>query len=309
MYLAYGYFGDGVRQLQRDLNLACYEAGEVDGIFGVDTQAAVIRLQSHNGLVVDGIYGAQSDSALVTEIKDIQSRLKAIGYDIAIDGMAGPKTEGAVRDFQDKHGLAVDGIVGKETLGQLKQEIPKKPVEANKSSLRGKKIYICAGHGGSDPGAVGHGFTEAERTLSATFMLGKMLQDQGAEVMLGRTGDYYLSLASRAAASDAFKADIYISWHFNGFSPQAHGCETWYKSVPGGRLAGPIQEELIKATGLRDRGIKRTDDLYELNVPDAVCVLLEPLFITNGEDIVHLSDAGLFGMADAVCRGVVRYFN
>ena len=60
--------------------------------------------------------------------------------------------------------------------------------------------------------------------------------------------------------------------------------------------------------GLRNRGSKRTDELYELNVPRAVCVLLEPLFITNRGDSTHLSDEGLKRMAEAVCQGVVKYF-
>ncbi len=314
MYLAHGYTGHGVRQLQRDLNLMAYRAGEVDGIYGDNTQAAVTRLQRYNGLVIDGIYGDQSDAALEGEIKEVQKALVALGYSLEIDGMSGPQTEGAVRDFQGKHGLAVDAIVGGETAGALKlgsapESKPVPPPQPSDRPLSGAKIYLCAGHGGSDPGAVGHGMTEAERALTATFILGKMLQDLGANVRLGRTGNYNLSLYNRAVASDDFGADIYVAWHFNAFGDSAaHGCEMWYYSTAGSRLAGAIQSELVKATGLRNRGIKQSGELYELRAPEAISVLMEPGFITNAGDAAKMDDAGLAVMAKAIAEGVVNYF-
>lgn len=188
--------------------------------------------------------------------------------------------------------------------------IPKPPMDVpNPKPLAGKRIYVCAGHGGSDPGAVGHGMTEADRALRGTFILGKLLQDLGATVKLGRTADYYLSLYNRAVASDDFNSDIYISWHFNAFGDSAaHGCETWYYSTAGSRLAGAIQSELVKAIGLRNRGIKQSSELYELRAPEAISVLMEPGFITNAGDAAKMDDAGLAVMARAIAEGVVNYF-
>ena len=42
------------------------------------------------------------------------------GYNIAVDGSFGPATDNAVRDFQKKSGLKVDGWVGKDTRAKLK---------------------------------------------------------------------------------------------------------------------------------------------------------------------------------------------
>lgn len=189
--------------------------------------------------------------------------------------------------------------------------IPKPPMDApNPKPLVGKKIFICAGHGGSDPGAVGHGMTEADRALRGTLMLGKLLQDLGATVKLGRTADYYLSLYNRAVASDDFNSDIYISWHFNAFGdPSANGCETWYISSDGKRLASSIQSELVRATMASDRGTKHSSELYELRAPRAISVLMEPGFITNAGDAAKMSDQGLEVMANAIARGIVGYFN
>lgn len=53
-------------------------------------------------------------------IRDIQSALKAAGFDPGpIDGMPGRLTSKAIREFQAKHGLTVDGIVGPKTAAVL----------------------------------------------------------------------------------------------------------------------------------------------------------------------------------------------
>ena len=48
-------------------------------------------------------------------VQTVQHLLRARGQHIAVDGIFGPQTEGAVRAFQSSHGLAADGIVGPQT--------------------------------------------------------------------------------------------------------------------------------------------------------------------------------------------------
>jgi N-acetylmuramoyl-L-alanine amidase len=53
-------------------------------------------------------------------VKQIQTRLKAWGYYTgAVDGIFGPQTTAAVKYFQRKNGLTVDGIVGAKTAAAL----------------------------------------------------------------------------------------------------------------------------------------------------------------------------------------------
>jgi hypothetical protein len=56
-------------------------------------------------------------------VADLQSKLRSAGYDIAADGIYGPKTAAAVRDFQAKSGIAADAIAGKQTMGKLNERL------------------------------------------------------------------------------------------------------------------------------------------------------------------------------------------
>ena len=52
-------------------------------------------------------------------VAQLQIALVGLGYPIAVDGEYGPRTEAAVRDFQQRNGLAVDGIAGPQTQESL----------------------------------------------------------------------------------------------------------------------------------------------------------------------------------------------
>ena len=59
-------------------------------------------------------YGSSGSS-----VKELQKKLNENGYNLAVDGRFGSATRSAVKDYQKKQGLAVDGIVGKNTWGSL----------------------------------------------------------------------------------------------------------------------------------------------------------------------------------------------
>ena len=73
---------------------------------------------------VDGITASQStwlrNGTTGPGVEDLQKKLAAAGFDPGpLDGEFGPKTQAAVRAFQQAKGLQVDGIVGPETRGAL----------------------------------------------------------------------------------------------------------------------------------------------------------------------------------------------
>ena len=141
----WGCTGDAVKTLQEKLNAKGFNSGNVDGIFGAKTYAAVTAFQKANGLGVDGIvgkltwgklygvspampvetttvvgrptvsYGSRGDA-----VRKLQELLNALGYDCgSVDGIFGSKTKAAVLAFQKANGLGADGIVGPLTWGKL----------------------------------------------------------------------------------------------------------------------------------------------------------------------------------------------
>ena len=52
-------------------------------------------------------------------VSKLQTVLNEHGYNLAVDGIFGAKTQAAVRDYQKRNNLKLDGIAGKETWGSL----------------------------------------------------------------------------------------------------------------------------------------------------------------------------------------------
>jgi hypothetical protein len=67
----------------------------------------------------------QGDSSAA--VKVMQARLVKLGYTLSVDGSFGPRTEAAVRDFQTKAGLAVDGLAGPVTLDAIDKALGAAP--------------------------------------------------------------------------------------------------------------------------------------------------------------------------------------
>ena len=101
-----------------------------DGIFGSETQAEVEDFQTLKNLGEDGIVGPETWQALIVTVKQgdtgpavraVQQLLKGkFGFNtVNVDGIFGPVTAQAVKDFQSSKNISSDGIVGPITWQKL----------------------------------------------------------------------------------------------------------------------------------------------------------------------------------------------
>jgi hypothetical protein len=122
-----GSSGSAVRTLQYMLR-ASGRSVTADGVFGSGTESAVRSYQSAHGLTVDGVVGNNTWYSILPVLREgssgeavqgLQRELVDAGYSLTVDGSFGPATNTAVRSYQSKVGLVVDGVVGNNTWGSL----------------------------------------------------------------------------------------------------------------------------------------------------------------------------------------------
>lgn len=182
------------------------------------------------------------------------------------------------------------------------------------------KIALDPGHGGYDSGAVGPtGVLEKNVNLAITLKIGKILQDNGIDVVYTRTSDNVSwpsdvgqDLQTRCDIANNADVQYFVCIHSNSADdPSANGTETYYLSgsPEGQKLAQSIQQELTKAIGLQDRGIK-TAGYYVLKNTNMPAILAEIAFISNPTEEKLLNDDSFQNKAaQAVATGILKVVN
>lgn len=148
--------------------------------------------------------------------------------------------------------------------------------------LKGKKILVDPGHGGSDPGAVGtlkgEQILEKDLTLMFAKSVKSYLELDGATVIMTRTTDTDVTINERWQMGRDNNVDAVISVHFNSGPPNAEGVETYYaktrESAPytDKAFAEAIHAGILGRMGMKNRGVK--DDT--LSGPGSLGILRYP---------------------------------
>lgn len=181
-------------------------------------------------------------------------------------------------------------------------------------SLNGLTVCIDAGHGGKDPGGIGHGVYEKHVALPVCLKLQKLLKSEGAKVYMTRTGDTYPTLDERVNLANSRKCDLFISVHAN-IAPgndTVKGFEVLYnpKSKNGARLASSIVTKMDVATDSPNRGAKK--DWRELRVLQQTkmpAVLVELGFLSNESEAERLTEKAYQNeLAEAVFDGISNHW-
>lgn len=200
-----------------------------------------------------------------------------------------------------------------------------------------RTVVLDAGHGGDDKGTSSpRNVHEKLVVLDVAKRVKAKLEARGIHVELTRDSDRALDLSARCRKAAALKADLFVSIHANAAKDRSvRGAETFVLALPGryssnsygGKslpsasntgnrydianmaLGYRIHQNLIKATGQEDRGVKRAR--FEV-LRDAPCpaVLVETAFLSNSKDeAIAIDPAGRDRMARGIADGIAAYLS
>jgi N-acetylmuramoyl-L-alanine amidase len=153
-------------------------------------------------------------------------------------------------------------------------------------SLRHLKIAIDAGHGGSNPGAIGvkSGIEEKKCNLLIAKQLEKSLKRKGAEVFMTRSADIDLNMTDRTLMLREANPDLLISIHHNAASNlNVKGVSTYYRYLGSKQLSVKVLNRLLDL-GLAEFGNIGSFN-FSLNGPtEYPNCLVEVAFMSSEED-------------------------
>ena len=182
-------------------------------------------------------------------------------------------------------------------------------------------IAVDDGHGKGTPGkrtplfADGTYMEENAYNKAAAQILEGLLKSHGFGVIMVSPEEEDTPLETRVKRANEAGADLYVSIHANAYGSgwnDANGVESWVYDKADQRtmeMAKAIHEAVAAALGRKDRGLKKSADLYVLRRTAMPAVLVEGGFMTNPEEAELLrSQAYRQKTAEGICRGICACF-
>lgn len=169
------------------------------------------------------------------------------------------------------------------------------------------KVFLSAGHGGSDPGACGNGLKEKDINLNIMLACQAELVRHGVIVVCSRTTDANDPVSEEVREANASGADIAVSFHTNAGKGDGSESFYWPTSAKGKKLA-ELCEKHIKLLGQNSRGVK-TNNLMFTRATKMPAVLCECAFIDTAKDISIVdTEAEQRGFGMAYAMAILEYF-
>ena len=176
-------------------------------------------------------------------------------------------------------------------------------------------IYIAAGHGGSDPGAVNGKYIEKALTLKTALACQNYLRNYECETVMARTTDKSCTVAYKMEEVEQKRPSLVLEIHYNAGGGE--GCEVyyWHTHAPSKSLAQKVLAEMVKL-GQKSRGIKESKAGTSYNF--GMCrqaattgipsILGEYAFVDNAKDQAKInSDAKLRAVGEAYAKAAIVY--
>lgn len=324
--------GDVVTVVTNTLQRLGFLAEPTDHFSGL-VQSAVQAFQQTRGLTVTGLIDTATEIALEEarwklgdrslslsapylrgdDVATLQSRLVEMGFNPGrVDGIYGPLTERAVRDFQKSVGVVVDGICGPGTVISLMRLMRTvtggTPIELRAQASREKrgpaladKVVVL------DPCGDSSVFPITSDLVSK--IEGRLIA-LGVSVLTTRVAGAAVSERDRIEKINQSDADLVIAIDMDRYpNEKAHGVATYFygsdphgvHSLVGERFATLVQREICARTDLlNNRTHAKTWDILRLT--KAPTVLIELGYITNPHDSQRLNDSHF---RDTLAEGLV----
>lgn len=179
-----------------------------------------------------------------------------------------------------------------------------------------KKIYLDAGHGGADAGAVGaNGLYEKNLVLKIQQYLISYLNSTYSDftIKTTRTTDTFLSLSQRASQANSWGADAFMSIHVNagggtGYEDYVYRSASNASKTFQSIVHGQVQPTLLSYNH-PNRG-RKSANYAVLRLTNMPAVLTEIAFIDNSTDAALLqNEAFLKSMGESYAKGIAVYLN
>ena len=190
--------------------------------------------------------------------------------------------------------LGYEGYYEENTFVLKIAQTPK--IKDENRPLEGIRIFVDAGHGGDEKGAVGPTrVKEKDINLAISSYLIDFLREEGSFVVASRTIDKKVGLYDRVDIAKNNNSMISVSIHNNslpnGKDPYVkHGTEVHYYNENAKLLAEIIQRDLSLNLNLKDGGVHKSS--FALNrSTNPVSVLVEVAYMINPEEYMLLQKA------------------
>ena len=168
------------------------------------------------------------------------------------------------------------------------------------------KVFLSAGHGGSDPGACAYGLKEKDINLNTLLACNEVLVRHGVTTVLSRTKDENDPVGQEVKEANSSGADLAVSFHANAGGGDGFEAYYWTSSEKGKKLA-QLGEKHVKALGQNSRGLKSGNHLYFVKNTKMTAVLFESFFVDSADRYIGdtVEEQKAFGVAYA--KAILEY--
>lgn len=177
--------------------------------------------------------------------------------------------------------------------------------------LKGLKVMVDPGHGGSLQGTTGlSGRREQDINLDVARRLYRLLEAAEARPSMTRYGDDTVGLRARPAMANSQGVHLFISIHCNsnGSANSARGIETYYCHSHSYRLARAVHNRLVRELGAPDRRVRRRPGLVVTRETKMPSILVEIGYMNHREEDRLLGTPEYRQrVAKAIFNGIAEY--